>query len=230
MGGYAIVLAVALGVTLALTPIVRLLAIRFGAVVAPDGRAARAHEADADARRRGDVRRLPGRDGGGVADGPVPRDVRPELRAVRGDPRGRRDVLRRRARRSHRRVTAGQGRGPGPRRELARPVRRLDVLLPDAVRPVPHRRRRAVVGLDAARHRAVGRVDDERDQPHRRPRRPRRRHRRDRRLRTVPLRRPVVRRGPSRRREHRAADRDHRGRRVPRVPADELEPGEDHHG
>jgi UDP-GlcNAc:undecaprenyl-phosphate GlcNAc-1-phosphate transferase len=35
MGGYAIVCAVALGVTLALTPVVRRLAVRFGAVVAP---------------------------------------------------------------------------------------------------------------------------------------------------------------------------------------------------
>ncbi|MDQ1460027.1 MAG: hypothetical protein QOI08_1511, partial [Actinomycetota bacterium] len=33
MGGYAVVLAVALGTTLLLTPVVRLLAIRFGAVV-----------------------------------------------------------------------------------------------------------------------------------------------------------------------------------------------------
>ena len=42
---------------------------------------ASAHEGDADAGRRGDVRRLPRRDGGRVADGPVPRDVRRQLRS-----------------------------------------------------------------------------------------------------------------------------------------------------
>jgi UDP-GlcNAc:undecaprenyl-phosphate GlcNAc-1-phosphate transferase len=41
--GYAVVLAVALGVTLALTPLVRVLAIRYGAVVAPSADARHVH-------------------------------------------------------------------------------------------------------------------------------------------------------------------------------------------
>ena len=51
----------------------------------------------------------------------------------------------RRARRPHRRVAARQARGPGTRGQLAVAVRRHDVLLPDAVQPVPHRHGRAVV-------------------------------------------------------------------------------------
>ena len=51
--------------------------------------AQRAHEADAVARRRGDVRRVPGRDGGGVADRPVPRDVRRQHRTARAAARRR---------------------------------------------------------------------------------------------------------------------------------------------
>ena len=43
MGGYAVVLAVALGTTLLLTPVVRLLAIRFGAVVTPSSDARHVH-------------------------------------------------------------------------------------------------------------------------------------------------------------------------------------------
>ena len=43
MGGYGIVLGVALAVTLALTPVVRMLAIRLGAVVAPSGDARHVH-------------------------------------------------------------------------------------------------------------------------------------------------------------------------------------------
>ena len=92
-----------------------------------------------------------------------------------------RDVRRRRARRPHRRVAAGEGRRARcSRRACSSLLRRHDVLLPHAVQPVPHRRRRAVARPRAARHRAVGRVDDERDQPHRRPRRSGGRHRRDR--------------------------------------------------
>src|SRR3954470_283484 len=43
MGGYAVVLAVALGTTLLLTPVVRIIAIRFGAVVAPSTDARHVH-------------------------------------------------------------------------------------------------------------------------------------------------------------------------------------------
>src|ERR1700693_3513502 len=43
MGGYAVVLAVALGTTLLLTPFVRILSIRFGAVVAPSSDARHVH-------------------------------------------------------------------------------------------------------------------------------------------------------------------------------------------
>jgi UDP-GlcNAc:undecaprenyl-phosphate GlcNAc-1-phosphate transferase len=43
VGGYAVILAVALGVTLALTPVVRLLSVRLGAVVAPSADARHVH-------------------------------------------------------------------------------------------------------------------------------------------------------------------------------------------
>jgi UDP-GlcNAc:undecaprenyl-phosphate/decaprenyl-phosphate GlcNAc-1-phosphate transferase len=43
VGGYAVVLAVALGVTFLLTPVVRILAIRFGAVVTPSSDARHVH-------------------------------------------------------------------------------------------------------------------------------------------------------------------------------------------
>ena len=43
MGGYAVILAVALGVTFALTPVVRMLSFRLGAVVAPSGDARHVH-------------------------------------------------------------------------------------------------------------------------------------------------------------------------------------------
>ena len=85
------------------------------------------------------------------------------------------------ARRPHRRVAAGQGRGSGASpRACSRFYGVVDVLLPDAVQPLPHRHRGARLAARAARHRAVGRVDDERGQPHRRARRTGGRHRRDR--------------------------------------------------
>ena len=56
-------------------------------------------------------------------------------------------------------------------REPARVLRRHDVLLPGAVQPLPSRHRGARVAPRAARDRAVGRVDGQRDQPHRRARR-----------------------------------------------------------
>src|SRR5258708_13703941 len=43
MAGYSVILAVALGVTFLLTPIVRILAIRFGAVVTPSSDARHVH-------------------------------------------------------------------------------------------------------------------------------------------------------------------------------------------
>ena len=84
-------------------------------------RAARAHEPDADARRRGDVRRVPRRDGGRVAD----RRSSTRCSHDNSEPFGlllarRRDVRRRRARRPPRRVAAGQDRGAGARGEPAR--------------------------------------------------------------------------------------------------------------
>ena len=74
------------------------------------GSAQHPHQADPDARRRGDVRRLPGGDGGRLPDPAVPRDVRRRVRAVGPAARGRGDVRRRRARRPARRVAAGQDR------------------------------------------------------------------------------------------------------------------------
>ena len=73
--------------------------------------------------------------------------------------------------------------------------------------------------------------DDPGDQPHRRPRRAGRRHRRHRRRRVLPL--------QPRARASSAASTppnigplicDHHGRRVPRLPAAQLQPGEDLHG
>ncbi len=60
MGGYLIVLGATVGTTLLLTPLVRRLAVRIGAVVAPDERRVHARPTP-DARRGGHVRRPPGR-------------------------------------------------------------------------------------------------------------------------------------------------------------------------
>ena len=117
--------------------------------------------------------------------------------------------------------------GTVARRPRARAVRRRDVCVPPAVlrRPDPARSRVA-----AARHRAVAARHDPGDQPDRRPRRSGGRHRRDRCRRVLPVQPGVDRSRCARREEHRTAARDHRGRRVRRVPPVQLQSGAHLHG
>ena len=183
-------------------------------------RAARAHEADADARRRGDVRRLPRRDGRRVADARsstrCSRRTRSRSACILAR---RRDVRRRRARRPHRRVAAGEDRRAGAGGE---PARRCSAsrCSTSACRSICSTPTSSCSSPDLAPLVTVLSVVviDERDQPHRRARRARRRHRR---------RSPAARcssspTGCSRPgfldgSQHRPARRDHRGRRVRRA-------------
>ena len=222
---YLIVGAVAALVTVTTTPLVAAVARRFGLGRATR-RPARAHDADARRRRHRDVPRLRRRARRRLADGPLrpalPEQLRAARRAAGGDGR-----VRHRPRRRHLgAVGTGQGDRHRGRRHDPRLVRRDDVLLP---RPVP-RRLLPVDRLDAADHRAVADRHDAGDQPDRRPRRARRRHRVDRGERVLHLQPPPRRPRVPRTGEHRAADRDHRRRRVPRVPAAQLQPGADLHG
>ena len=87
----------------------------------------------------------------------------------------------RRARRPHRRVAAREGRGPGARREPARGCSASSMFFFRMPFNLFHTDMVVLVARSrAARDRAVGRVDDERGQPHRRARRAGGRHRRDR--------------------------------------------------
>ena len=151
------------------------------------------------------------------------------VRAGRADARRRRDVRGRRARRPARRVAAGEARRDGARRQPPLALRRVDALLPGAVRgpghascsrPTSRRWSPCIVvvlfanainlidGLDGlaagiviiAGHRAV------------------------------PLLGPAVQGRVPRGRQHRAARRGDRGRHLRRVPAVQLQPGADLHG
>ena len=132
-------------------------------------------DADADARRRGDVRRASSsRCAVASQVDAVPRDVRPTtseplgllLAAAVMFVVGAIDDLRDG-------VAAGQDRRAGAERQRAVAVRRHDALLPRPVRQL--RVRRAVARPRAAGHRDRRRAARQRDQPHRRARRARRR-------------------------------------------------------
>ena len=127
------------------------------------------------------------------------------------------DVRRRRDRRPARRVAAGEDRGAGAERQHPVAARRHHALLPRPVRQL--RVRGAVARPRAARHRAHGRGDGERDQPDRRSRRPRLRDRDDRGRGDVPVRRPAVQGRAARRLEHGPAGRGDHRRDLRGVPA-----------
>ena len=178
VGGYAVIFAVAALTTLVVTPLVRRLAIRIGAIV----RAGRRAACTRSRRRRSAARRC---SSGSSSRWRWRRRSRSSTRCstATSEPVGlmlarRRDVRRRRARRPPRRVAAGEGRRawcwPGSLLSLLG-VTMLYFRIPFATSTTtsccrPTSRRSSPC--------SSGRGVRERDQPHRRPRRPRRGHRR----------------------------------------------------